>query len=365
MEKMSAEIPTLKKVDILVLGGSLSGIASAISAKSHAVDVMLVEDKGFLGGALTASYEAVSYSWDKMDIGEELHSLLYEKGVLDDHFAHLERLKTALEDLCKEKGLPLLFWCKPVDVMVENNKVKGVIFISKGGIFAIECRILIDATPFAQATSPFLLTSRPFPYIESRGFITLTENLISPLPRSLLLYQESPQREERYCRLLLLREGTTSPLEFSQRAGELTETLVDNFHPLATAPFSTFAPLRYPPTYRSLYLSDAVEGKKVRHPIARGKGTIFAMHSQLGIKKWESKEVELDKEFFLSRQLGNLIFTFGDKLPLRPGVAWLESIGLSWEVGKALGTLSALSLKSGLSPHAVKGSDLGKELSGD
>jgi len=232
-------------------------------------------------------------------------------------------------------------------------------------MFAVECKILIDATPFAQATSPFLLAPRSFPYIESRGFVALGENLTSPLNSSLLLCQRSPQGEERYCRLLILQKGTTSPLELSQRAGELMKLFVDNFHPLATAPFSTFAPLRYPPTYSTLYLSDALEGKKTRYPIARGKGNVFAMHSEAGIKQWESKEIEIAKGFFISRQLENLIFTFGDKLPLRPGIAWLESIGVSWQAGEALGTLSSLSLKNGLSLHRVEDQDLLKELRRD
>lgn len=365
MKTLKIEIPKLKKVDMLILGGSLSGIASAISGKSHSLDVMIVEDKGFLGGALTASEEAFSYSWDKEEIGEELYSLLVQKGALDHNSVHPEKLKIALEELCREKGIDYLFWCRPVDLILENNRVKGVIFISKGGMFYIECRMLIDATSFAQATSPFVLTPRPFPYIESRGFLTLAENPMSPLPRSLLLCQKLPGREEKYCRFLIYHNGTISPTEISKRAGELTNLIVDTFHPLATAPFSTIAPLRYPPTYRTFYLSDAIEGKKVMYPIAKGKGSIFAMHSQLGIRQWESREVEVDIGFFLSRQLENLVFTFGEKLPLCPGVAWLESTGLSWQIGKALGTLSALSLKKGVSLHTLKKEDLRKELSGD
>lgn len=362
IKDLEIESPKLKKVDVLILGGSLSGVASAISAKLHSLNVIIVEDKGFLGGALTASIEAFSYSWDKIDIGDELHSLLLEKGVFDDHFPHPEKLKIALEELCKEKDIPLLFWCRPVDLITENDRVKEVVFVSKGGVFSIECKVLIDATPFAQATTPFLLTPRPFPYIESRGFITLEENLVPPSPFSLLICEKHPIGEEKYCRLLFYREGTISPLEFSRRAGELTSSLVDSFHPLTIAPFSTIAPLRYPPTYRTLYLSDAIEGKKVRSPIARARGRIFTMDSQVGIRQLESKEIEVDKGFFISRQLKNLLFTFGDKLPLRPGVSWLESIGLSWQTGKSLGILIALSLKSGLSPLAIQNETLMKEL---
>ncbi|MBC7327845.1 FAD-dependent oxidoreductase [bacterium] len=363
METLKANIPLLRKTDVLVLGGSLSGIACALSAKAHSLQVILVEDKGFLGGALTASWETASFKWNELELGDELYRLLNEKDNLREYLSLPEKLKIRLEEICREKDIPLLYWCRPIDLIIENNRVKGVIFASEGGIFSIECSILVDATPFAQATSIYLLTPRPFPYIESRGFLTLSERTSSPFPSSLLICSDSENEGGKYCRLLQLYDGTNSPTELSTRKGEFIKNLVVHFHPLATAPFSTIAPLRYPPTYRTLYLSDALNGKSSRYPIAKGKGNVYAFNSEeKTIRKLESKEIEVSKEFFISRQINNLLFTFGDKLPLRPGIAWMESLPLSWQVGKALGSLAALSLKLGLSPHDVKGTELLKEL---
>jgi hypothetical protein len=222
---------------------------------------------------------------------------------------------------------------------------------------------LIDATPFAQATYRFLLAPLSSPYIESRGFITLSE--IGEIPsNSLLIWKNSPIDDGKFCRLLSLRSGAVSPLELSERAGDLIKTITTTFHPLATAPYSTIAPQRLPPTYKTLYLSDCLEGRKTRNPIAKGKGTVFSMDSQGNINQWESKEVEVDKGFFISRQITNLLFTFGDKIPLQPGVAWLESLGISLKAGRAIGALSAIAVKKNLAPVRVSYDELMKEVSG-
>ena len=358
---LSGKIPILKEVDVLILGGSLSGVSAALSAKSLGADVLLVDDKGFLGEALTSSLEAYSYTPDEDETGRELFAFLQKRKAIKEGMFQPEELKIALEELCKEKDIPFLYWCRPVDVIIEKGRIKGVVFVSKGGLFLIKCKILIDATPFGQATAPFLLSPLSLPYIESIGFITLNEPVSSP-PDSLLLWRNSPNGKEKLCRLLILRNGSLSPYELSNRAGELIETITNLYHPLATAPFTTIAPLRHPPTYSTLYLSDCFEGKKARSPIAKGKGIVFFMHSKKGVMQRESKEVEVNKGFFISRQIKNLIFTYGDKLPLQPGVAWLESLGISLKAGKMLGILSVLSIRKELPPSKISTKDLLKEV---
>ncbi|MBC7329832.1 FAD-dependent oxidoreductase [bacterium] len=364
LEAFQVDVPVLKEVDVLVLGGSISGIASALMAKSLGEEVLIVEDKGFLGGALTASLEFSSYrfGWEN---DEELYAYLREKKAIieGDIIVNPEGLKVALEELCREKEIPFLYWCRPLELVIRNKKIEGVVFASKGGVFLIKCKILIDATPFAQATYRFLLAPLPSLYIESRGFITLSEIGEIP-PKSLILCENSPKGDGKVCRFLTLQSGTISPLELSEKAGELIKTITTTFRPLAIAPYSTIAPQRFPPTYRTIYLSDCSEGKKARNPIARGKGTVIFMDSQGNIHQWESKEVEVDKGFFISRQITNLLFTFGDKIPLQPGVAWLESLGISLKAGRAIGALSALAVKKNFAPVRVSYEELMKEVKG-
>jgi hypothetical protein len=362
LEGFQVDVPVLKEVDVLVLGGSLSGISSALMAKSLGRDVLIVEDKGFLGGALTASLESFSYRFER-EYDEEIYSFLLEKRAIEGDLLNPEKLKAALEEFCKAKGIPFLYWCRPIELVIRNKKVEGVVFASKGGVFLIKCKILIDAAPFAQATYRFLLAPIPSPNIESRGFITLSEIEEIP-PKSLIIWENSPNDDGKLCRLLNLRSGTVSPLELSERAGELIKTITTTFRPLAIAPYSTIAPQRLPPTYRTLYLSDCSEGRKTRNPIAKGKGTVISMDSQGNINQWVSKEVEVDKGLFISRQITNLLFTFGDKIPLQPGVAWLESFGISLKAGKAIGALSALAVKKNLAPVRVSYEELIKEVSG-
>src|SRR5687767_9164150 len=43
-----------KRCDILVVGGSLGGVAAALRAASHGAQVILLEESGWLGGQLTS-----------------------------------------------------------------------------------------------------------------------------------------------------------------------------------------------------------------------------------------------------------------------------------------------------------------------
>ena len=50
----SREISVAKKVDVIVAGGSPTGVAAAIAAARNGIDTLLVERYGFLGGQMTA-----------------------------------------------------------------------------------------------------------------------------------------------------------------------------------------------------------------------------------------------------------------------------------------------------------------------
>lgn len=324
----SQEFAVLKKVDVLIIGGTLSGVRAGLRIKQKGGEVLLVEPTGFLGGGITSSLENILYDIPE---GNDLISHLRTKGILMGEIVEPEGLKIALDEICKEKGLPVLFWCSAVDMIVEGNKTKAVVFASKGGLFAVECKVLIDATPFAGATSPFLLGKASFPSVKSIGFVSLEIPQVIP-PWCFLIWRNSPWGEEKWGRLLRVEEGSLSPEEVSDREGKMIQEIVETFHPSALGPFLNSIPLRVPPTLRVAYLSETREGA--------GGGRVFMVDSKKKIKSWESKTVRPRKELFISRQVDNLLFTFGDRLPLQPGIAWLESTRFALEAGDIVGDLA-------------------------
>ena len=55
----------MKKYDLIVIGGGLSGVACAVSAKREGLSVLLIERSGCLGGAISQNlvYPFMKY-WD-------------------------------------------------------------------------------------------------------------------------------------------------------------------------------------------------------------------------------------------------------------------------------------------------------------
>ena len=45
----------MKKYDLIVVGGGISGVAAAVGAKRQGLSVLLIEKSGCLGGAMTGS----------------------------------------------------------------------------------------------------------------------------------------------------------------------------------------------------------------------------------------------------------------------------------------------------------------------
>ena len=52
------KIPVVEDVDVLVVGGGLSGASAAVSAARVGANVLLIERGGFLGGVATAGLMA-------------------------------------------------------------------------------------------------------------------------------------------------------------------------------------------------------------------------------------------------------------------------------------------------------------------
>ena len=179
-------IPIFKEVDILVIGGSQSGVAAAVSAKrtNSKASVMLIEQFGYLGGqsvgVMVCHFEFREYTNNKGQIlakglGKEIIERTVQKGHSDPLYKEwlegkgppfqngpdgrafgdipldVEDLKLTYQELCDEAGVEVLLLAKLVDVkgkQSEGQKIQPdlAIIATQEGLRAIRTSIIIDCS---------------------------------------------------------------------------------------------------------------------------------------------------------------------------------------------------------------------------
>lgn len=163
------EIPIEEEYDLIVVGGGIGGISSALAAKRNGCKVLLIEKSIMLGGLATAGF--IAYFLPLCDgfgrkvssgIAEELLHLSIKygyntlppewvegKGDKEKRYSTIfspPEFVYALEELLCNEGINLLFdtlFCKPV---VEGEKCKAIIVENKSGRLAYGAKMFIDAT---------------------------------------------------------------------------------------------------------------------------------------------------------------------------------------------------------------------------
>lgn len=144
--------PVYRKVDVLVCGGGLAGVAAAVAAARAGAATLLVERNVVLGGNGPLCFDIGLESCGS-GISGEIVALLREGGHAEpDEIAggalvyDPEALKYACLDLAREAGVSLLLSSWAAEPIVENDVVCGAMVENKSGRFAIPAGIVIDAT---------------------------------------------------------------------------------------------------------------------------------------------------------------------------------------------------------------------------
>ncbi len=147
----------MKQYDLIVVGGGLSGVASAISASHQGIKVLLVEKSNSLGGAPTNSLvnpfmnnstkingKTVDFS---LSIFKEIVKRLKDRNALvwDSHFLE-EELKYILNEMIIENNVDLLFHSYLTKVNKENNEIKSITLATVEGEITLNAKYYIDAT---------------------------------------------------------------------------------------------------------------------------------------------------------------------------------------------------------------------------
>jgi hypothetical protein len=183
------DVPVYKVVDILVIGGSQSGVAAAVAAKRANSDakVLLIEQNGFLGGqsvgGMVVHWEFREYTNNKgqvitKGIGKEMIRRIVAKGHSDPLFtdwlegrgppfegvadgrAHADipldvnDIQFVLAEMLEEAGVDVLLNTRVVGALLleESTKkrhVSGAFIETIDGRRAVKAKIVVDCSSFA------------------------------------------------------------------------------------------------------------------------------------------------------------------------------------------------------------------------
>ncbi|MBN1250196.1 MAG: FAD-dependent oxidoreductase, partial [Anaerolineae bacterium] len=186
------EVPIVRHVDVIVVGGGPAGLAAAIASARAGAETVLVERFGYLGGTATASLMACVNGFRNQvepdstqtvrGIAEEIVlELKAMDGLGKSPYAQkpyptirgqmaysyaidTEKFKYVTLKLCVEAGVELWFHTWFADAIVEDGVVRGIVVENKSGRQAMMAEVVVDGSGdgdvAARAGAPFWQTVR-------------------------------------------------------------------------------------------------------------------------------------------------------------------------------------------------------------
>jgi hypothetical protein len=156
------DLPIRGHYDVLIAGGGLGGIASALAAARCGARTLLVERNGFVGGVATAGMccsifncyftgrGAPGTTGIALEIADALAEATGYGRRWRQHKGHviydLEQAKWVLQDLLRASGAELLLQATVTGAVMEGQALRGLIVETKSGREAILGQVVVDAT---------------------------------------------------------------------------------------------------------------------------------------------------------------------------------------------------------------------------
>jgi len=148
----------MKKYQLIVVGGGLSGVAAAVSAAREGLKVLLIDKNGALGGTCTNSLVIPFMRYFIIKDGKrhiindgiflEILNSLDEMGVLLDNKLTFneEYLKNILDRLCKSSGVDVLFHSTLISSKREGDRIARITLAGVSGLKEYGADCFIDCT---------------------------------------------------------------------------------------------------------------------------------------------------------------------------------------------------------------------------
>ncbi|MHC4406001.1 MAG: FAD-dependent oxidoreductase, partial [Planctomycetota bacterium] len=135
------DIPVVREVDVLVVGGTTGAVAAATEAAGQGVSVLLVAPRTYLGEDLCATLRL----WLEDD--ETAGGALTERIFAGQRTTTPMRVKRTLEAALIEAGVDFLLACHATDVLTDGEgRPAGIVMANRAGRQAVLAKVVIDAT---------------------------------------------------------------------------------------------------------------------------------------------------------------------------------------------------------------------------
>lgn len=142
--RLNRVIQIIEQFDVVVIGAGASGICAAISSSRAGASTVLIERYGIVGGGLTSAHVGpIMGGTSAGTIAEEVWQRL---GIKPRHVHDFERAKIELPMWLEEENVTLYLQSTAADVLMEGNKIKGVVIATPSGLKGILGKVVIDAT---------------------------------------------------------------------------------------------------------------------------------------------------------------------------------------------------------------------------
>jgi len=163
--------------DVVVIGGGPAGTVAAIASARGGAKTILIEQNGYLGGALTAcgTGPQMTYHAGKKQvvcgIPQEMEAEMVCRGFSTGHIPDAvgfcssttafdpEGMKIVWEDMAQEAGVVLMYHTVFTGCTVENGKISSATVYTKGGFYELSAGVFIDASADADLATAAGVTS--------------------------------------------------------------------------------------------------------------------------------------------------------------------------------------------------------------
>lgn len=191
--------PIYGEYDVIVVGAGPAGCGAAITLARKGVKTLLVEKSNCLGGAWTTGFMNPLFDCENKDglIAELIADLKVKGnwgGFWDKSFNY-EYMKHILDVKAIDAGVEILYNTNFSRTLIEENRVKGVVFENIGGRFAAKAKYVFDCTGdgsvAASAGCPFELgDDGDYTVCQGMTLMFLVGNIPEKYKDGLMIYEK-------------------------------------------------------------------------------------------------------------------------------------------------------------------------------
>jgi hypothetical protein len=170
VEQSMRDLPVVHQVDVVVVGGSVGGVAAAVAAAEEGCSVLLAAPRPYLGEDMCATLRL----W--LDAHEEPAGPLTERIFAAGSPATPMLVKKTLDEALLQARVEFLLGCYVTDVLWGGDRrPAGVVMANRAGRQAVVARVIVDATARAQVARMAGARCRRWP----RGDVELRRVVLS------------------------------------------------------------------------------------------------------------------------------------------------------------------------------------------